>query len=86
MPCGLCHQAVHVELNGFCVFHHLRDWFVWVLNGHVGHLYPWSQLLFVFRAVFRALLHVTYISTPGVSNVLFICSGEVFRRQCTVII
>jgi hypothetical protein len=86
MPCGIYHRAVDVELTGFCVFHHLRDWFVWVLNAQVSHLYPWSQMLFVFRAVFRALLHVTSISTPGVWNVLFIRSSEVFCRQCTVII
>jgi hypothetical protein len=73
----------------FGVFHRLRDWFVRGLNGWVCHLYPCSQLLSVFHAVFvfrAALLHVTCIATPGVSNVPFIRCSEVFCRHRPVTI
>ena len=70
------------------MFHRLYDWFVRVLNGEVCHLCPCSQLLAVFRAVYfiRALLHVTRISTPGVSNVPTVHSSAVFCRRSTMTI
>ena len=87
MPCGMCQQAVHVSLTGFCAFHHLRDWFVWVferVSFVVSIRAASSSLYSVLFSLFRALLHVTYISTPGVSNVPFIRSSAVFCRPSAV--